>query len=117
MGGGAQWAKIKVHSTLIKKIYENWLIDQTVILGPFIKPKRLNIDQNIPEILSFSPFVHFIKDFQEKTFRDFLFSNRCNLVNIWAIKVFFLTGQNFARNWLVMLSVSVARNRQKLSNE
>ena len=43
--GGAQWAKIKVYSTLIKLIYENGEIyeqdiDQTVIPGPIIKQKK-----------------------------------------------------------------------------
>ena len=49
-GGGPQWAKIKVHGTLIKQIYENGQIyeqniDQTVILGTLIKQKRT---KNLP---------------------------------------------------------------------
>ena len=49
----------------------------------------------------------FFQRFSIQKFQSFsLFSNCSNSVNIWARKGFFFkTGQNFARNWLVMLSV------------
>ena len=43
-----------------------------LILCPIIKQKVLNIDPINPEIFECSHYVHFFKDFQYKTFRDFL---------------------------------------------
>ena len=45
MGGRAEWAKIKVHSTWIKQIHKNGQIyaqniDSIVILDPLIKQTR-----------------------------------------------------------------------------
>ena len=61
--------------------------------------------------MTFYPMPIFLRIFNSKLSEIFLFSNRSSSVNIWARKMFvffcfFLTGQNFVRNWLVMLSVS-----------
>ena len=39
---------------------------------PLSSRKGLHMDPFNPEIFKFSPYVHFFKDFQYKTFRDFL---------------------------------------------
>ena len=65
--------------------------------------KGRNIDKINSEIFKFLPYVHFFKDFQNNTLRDFF----CFQIGL-ARKVLFKTGQNFARNLLVMLSVSYA---------
>ena len=57
------------------------------------------------------------KDFHNKTFRDFLCFPIALTRSIFDLEKcsFFWTGQNFARNWLVMLSVRNAYSAVKTS--
>ena len=48
------------------------ILTKTVILGPLIKQKGLNIDRINPEIFEYLPYVHFFIDFRYKTVKDLL---------------------------------------------
>ena len=67
-----QWAKIKVHITLIKWKYEIDLSMNNILTKLLSNKKRLNNDLIHPKNFELKFYVHFFKDFQYTTFRDFL---------------------------------------------
>ena len=73
---GAQWAKNKVHGTLIRKINENVQIYEqnicfTCILGPLVKVKRTSYWHNWWGKIWVWILPSISMDFQYKTFKDF----------------------------------------------
>ena len=71
----------------------------------------MKMDKSISKILEVLPYVHFIKDFQYKTFRDFFCFQIALARSIFELEKGSFLSQNFARNLLVMLSVSNASKK------
>ena len=72
---------------------------------PISSKKELNMDPSNPKILQSFTLCQFFKDFQSKTFRDFLCFKIALNPSIFELEDLFL-----ARNWLVMISLRYASN-------
>ena len=93
-----------------RQIYEQ-NICLTVILGPLVKVRRTSYWNNLLWKIWVWTLPSIFHGFSIQNFQRFLLSSNCpNSVNIWARKMFFFCQivQNFARNRLVMLSLSYA---------
>ena len=75
---------------------------------PISKRKGLSIYPINPQIFMFLPYVHFLKDFQRKTFRDFLCFQIALTQSIFELErcSFFLNRSQFCHNRLIQSSVT-----------